>query len=349
MIEQKTSPPPIVANWLTAIAVIIAVMVTVGGATRLTDSGLSITEWDLVTGTIPPLSEAAWEAEMDKYRQIPEYQRVNAGMSMAAFQEIYWWEWGHRALGRFIGLAVLIPLIWFSWKGVVTGGLRWRLWGLFGLVCLQGALGWFMVASGLSDRVDVSQYRLALHLGTAFVLFALIVWQILDLQRPAGQQATGRGLYLLSLGVIAASAVQIILGAFVAGLRAGKSFNTWPLMDGRFVPEGYWGGQPALADLFERIPAVQFNHRIGAYALLAVGAWFAIAAWRAGAKRHGVLTIGALTVQALLGIWTVVAAVPLWLGLVHQLGALVLVAILVRAAYDLYTPARQTGAAIAAA
>lgn len=333
--------PAIVRRWLIVCAALIAVMVCVGGATRLTDSGLSITQWDLVMGALPPLSSADWEEAFALYRQIPEYERVNAGMTVAEFKSIYWWEWGHRNLGRVIGLVFLVPLAWFSVRRIVRGGLRWRLWGLFALVCLQGAIGWYMVASGLSERVDVSQYRLALHLGTALVLFCLVVWQILALSRPAGR-ARAAGLGGWALAGLALAFGQVTLGAFVAGLRAGFSYNTWPLMDGRFVPEGYFGEPARASDLFERIAAVQFNHRIGAYLLLAFAAGFAWQAHRRGATRYGVVPLAAVTVQAMMGVWTLVAAVPLWLGVAHQAGALVVLSAFVWAAYALAaTPARD--------
>lgn len=334
MTHQDTSRPALISGWLFALAILIAVMVTVGGATRLTDSGLSITEWDLVTGTLPPLSDAAWEAELEKYRQIPEYQLVNKGMSMADFKVIYYWEWGHRFLGRIIGLFVLLPLLWWSWRGVVTGSLRLRLWGIFALVGLQGVIGWFMVASGLSERVDVSQYRLALHLGTAFILFGLVVWQGMALRRPPGRAAGEHGLGRLTIIFMGALFVQIILGAFVAGLRAGWTYNSWPLMDGDFVPQGYW--QNGAMSVFEGIAAVQFNHRIGAYVLFAFAALIMVRAWKyLAARPYGIAVFAGVFAQMLLGIWTLVAFVPIWLGLAHQLGALALLALTIVAVYDL--------------
>ena len=325
--------------WLIAMAVLIAVMVCVGGATRLTDSGLSITQWDLVMGALPPLSQADWEAAFALYREIPEYQRVNAGMTLGEFKSIYWWEWGHRNLGRFIGLAFLLPLIVFSVTGRVRGRFRLALWGLFALVCLQGAIGWYMVASGLSERVDVSQYRLALHLGTALVLFGLVVWTVLTLGSGRGR-ASGVGLGGWAWAGLILAFGQVTLGAFVAGLRAGSTFNSWPLMDGRFVPEGYFGEPATVLDPFERIAAVQFNHRIGAYLLLAFAALFAWRAWRSGASRYGVAPLAAVTGQAALGIWTLLAAVPLWLGVAHQAGALVVLTAFLWSAFAL-SPARS--------
>lgn len=320
---------------------LIALMVTVGGATRLTDSGLSITEWDLVLGALPPLSAADWEAAFARYREIPEYTHVNAGMTMAAFKDIYWWEWGHRNLGRFIGLAFLLPLLWFAARGVVRGALRLRLFGLFLLVCLQGVVGWFMVASGLEERVDVSQYRLALHLSLAFLLFGLVVWQALALRHGRARvpvlEGQRRPLARHASLLIVLIGVQTILGAFVAGLRAGKSWNTWPLMDGRFFPADYFGTPPQIADAFERLAAVQFNHRLFAYVVVLAGMVYAARAWAAGGwTRQLGLTIGvACTGQAGLGIVTLVLGVPIGLGLAHQLGALALLGLAIAARFNL--------------
>jgi cytochrome c oxidase assembly protein subunit 15 len=346
-VEVKPEARGLLRAWLIALAVLIAVMVCVGGATRLTDSGLSITEWDPIMGALPPLSAAHWEEAFALYRQIPEYHRVNAGMTLEEFKAIFWWEWGHRNLGRVIGLGFLLPLLWFSARGVVKGGLRLKLWGLFLLVCLQGAIGWYMVASGLSERVDVSQYRLALHLGTALVLFGLVVWQVLSLGRPRGALAQA-GLGRWSLVVLAAVFAQTLLGAFVAGLRAGATYNSWPLMDGRFMPEGYFGDPARAADLFERVAAVQFNHRVGAYLLLALALAFAWRCRRAGAGRYGAAVLAAVVAQAALGIWTLLAAVPLWLGVAHQAGALVVLMAAIWSVHALSAPASAIGRARAA-
>ncbi|MEM8935106.1 MAG: COX15/CtaA family protein [Pseudomonadota bacterium] len=311
-----------IAIWLLFMCGLVAAMVIVGGATRLTDSGLSITEWKPVTGAIPPLSEAAWLVEFEKYKTIPEYEFVNYGMSLDAFKVIYWWEWGHRQLGRLIGVAFFIPLVFFLATGAVTRGLGVKLGGLFILGGLQGALGWFMVQSGLADRVDVSQYRLAAHLGLAIILFGLMLWLALDLR---GKRAAPMAPQLFAPSVVIAGLVfaQIILGAFVAGLRAGFTFNTWPLMDGRFFPAGYFVGAPGLNDMFETIAAVQFNHRIGAYIVTAAGLWLYVKARSTALEPRARILAIAILGQVCLGIWTVVAATPLSLGLLHQAGALV--------------------------
>jgi cytochrome c oxidase assembly protein subunit 15 len=294
-------------------------MVCVGGATRLTDSGLSIVEWRPVTGAIPPLSDADWAREFEKYRAIPEYERVNFGMSLAEFKEIYWWEWGHRFLGRLLGLAFIAPLIAFVIARRVDRKTAVRLGVIFILGGLQGALGWWMVASGLSERVDVSQYRLAAHLSLAVLLFAAILWTALDLHRG---EARLRKAPVIFSGFLAAVFVQMILGAFVAGLRAGRTFNTWPLMDGRFFPRGYFVDGPSFNDLFETAAAAQFNHRLGAYLLCAFGVWVFVAARRRGLGGRGALVLGALMAQLTLGIATVMTATPISLGLAHQALAL---------------------------
>ncbi len=309
-------------------------MVIVGGATRLTDSGLSITEWRPVTGAVPPMNEAAWLEEFEKYKAIPEYQEVNYGMSLEHFKEIYWWEWGHRFLGRIIGLAFFFPLVFFVAAKQVGRSLGAKLFGLFFLGGLQGALGWYMVQSGLADRVDVSQYRLAAHLSLAIFLFGLMFWLALDLwpaKKISGSKTLFLGAAALSAGVFA----QMMLGAFVAGLRAGRTFNTWPLMDGKFFPDGYFAGAPGVNDLFETIAAVQFNHRIGAY-LVAVGAvWFYLTARKTDAGSRARLLAAAVGLQVVLGIWTVLAATPIALGLLHQAGAIGVFAAALYAAHGL--------------
>lgn len=309
---------------------LVAAMVIVGGATRLTDSGLSITEWRPVTGAMPPLSEDAWLAEFEKYKAIPEYEEVNWGMSLSEFKTIYWWEWGHRLLGRLVGAAFLLPLIGFLAVGQIRRPLALKLFGLFALGGAQGALGWYMVMSGLADRVDVSQYRLAAHLGLAVLLFGAMLWMALTLWRAGGAGARpvlrAPRLFWSALALSAAVYAQMLLGAFVAGLRAGRVYNTWPLMDGRFAPEAYFSGAPSFHDLFDSMAAAQFNHRIGAYLLAAGAVWFFIAARKTAIRGRAGLLLGAVLVQIGLGIWTLLAATPIALGLMHQVGALFVLA-----------------------
>jgi len=338
VIQTKSLRPVII--WLYVMCLLVALMVIVGGATRLTDSGLSITEWKPVVGAIPPLSEEKWLEEFEKYKQIPEYQEVNFGMSMGEFKEIYWWEWGHRFLGRLIGIVFLIPMIIFIGTKRVTGDLRWKLLGLFVLGGAQGALGWYMVKSGLTERVDVSQYRLAAHLGLAIFLFALIAWLAMSLshnekmrffldskkENQGRKVATGsipKNIQFGSLLLLGGVYGQIILGAFVAGLRAGKTYTDWPLMDGRFFPAGYFSENPDFFDLFETIAAVQFNHRLGAYILVVAAALFFVQLGNTHLKRPAGWLLMAMGFQILLGIAALMNAVPLWLGLFHQAGALI--------------------------
>ncbi len=318
---QSTRP---VAIWLFLMCALVALMVIVGGATRLTDSGLSIVEWRPVTGAIPPLSEAHWIAEFEKYKTIPEYEEVNWGMSLGDFKEIYWWEWGHRFLGRIIGVAFLLPLIFFAVTKRIDRALGAKLAGLFVLGGAQGALGWWMVSSGLTDRVDVSQYRLAAHLALAVLLFAAMFWLALDLVSQRKQ--TKSPLWPFAFALAGGVYVQMMLGAFVAGLRAGRIFNSWPLMDGKFIPDGYFSGAPGFNDLFETAAASQFNHRIGAYFVAAGALWFYVAARKTALQGRAGLLLGAVIIQIALGVWTVVAGTPIALGLAHQAGALIVFA-----------------------
>lgn len=307
--------------WLVGVCALIALMIVVGGATRLTDSGLSITEWRPVTGAVPPLTEADWRSEFEKYKTIPEYHQVNLGMSLAEFKTIYWWEWGHRFLGRVIGLVFLIPLVFFAATRRIDRRLGTRLFGLFLLGGFQGALGWWMVSSGLTERVDVSQYRLAAHLALAILLFAATSWIALGLLTP---RAPGRRHRLapFAIALLAGVYAQMILGAFVAGLRAGRVYNTWPLMEGRFFPEAYFSDGPRFLDLFETAAAAQFNHRLGAYFLLAAALAMLISARGTSLAPRARLLFAAVIAQATLGVWTVVAGTPLALGLAHQAMAL---------------------------
>nr|Q07MP8.1 RecName: Full=Heme A synthase; Short=HAS; AltName: Full=Cytochrome aa3-controlling protein [Rhodopseudomonas palustris BisA53] len=308
--------------WLGAIAALIAAMVLVGGATRLTESGLSIVEWKPITGTLPPLTDAQWAQAFEGYKTIPQYRELNAGMSLSEFKTIFWWEWSHRLLGRVIGLAYLLPFLWFIWRGHLGGELKRRLWLIFGLGALQGAVGWWMVASGLSQRVEVAQERLAIHLTLALVIFAAIVWTLRRLdERPVG--AVPLRLRITAAALLALTFVQIFFGALVAGLRAGKLYNTWPTIDGALIPsaERLWFQEPWWRNLFDNHLTVQFDHRMLAYALWALAIAHAIDAVRAragAAARGAVWFAAALTLQAALGIFTLLYEVPIGLALAHQ-------------------------------
>jgi heme a synthase len=313
---------PLVRGWLYVIAALIFAMVLVGGATRLTDSGLSITEWQPILGVVPPLDEVDWQAAFEKYRQIPEYRLVNPGMSLVQFKFIYWWEWAHRFLGRMIGIAFLIPFLWLWLTGRLEPALVPRLWAIFALGGLQGVLGWYMVQSGLAGRVDVSQYRLAAHLGLAVVLYAAVLWVALgvgEARRAAPRRAASWRAALLAALVF----VQIVIGAFLAGLDAGQGYNTWPLMAGRLVPDGLIAMSPWWSNLFENALTVQFEHRILAYAIALVAVVHLILMRRAAADTVGAAILCALMLaQIALGVWTLIARVPIELGLLHQAGAL---------------------------
>ena len=318
--------------WLVGVALLVYAMVLVGGATRLTDSGLSIVEWQLVTGILPPFTEAQWQIELEKYRQIPEYQLINRGMSLEEFKFIYWWEWGHRFLGRLIGLAFAVPLLVFWMKGWLDR--RMKLWGvgLLFLGGLQGFIGWYMVSSGLTERVDVSQYRLALHLGMAAVIFAFLVRLAYGLNRRlAGASEAGFAPSWAAGAILVFIFLQIILGAFVAGLDAGLTYTSWPLMDGQLVPNGLFLMQPVHLNFFENVLTVQFNHRLAAYLLVIAVLVYAVWVWRSDAtpavKRQAVTIAGITVAQAVLGILTLVMNVPLMMALAHQGLAFVLLAL----------------------
>ena len=335
--------------WLFVIGVMVIAMVLVGGATRLTDSGLSITEWKPIHGAIPPLNDAEWQEEFEKYKQIPEYQQINRGMSLAEFQTIYWWEWGHRLLGRTIGLVFAVPLAIFWFAGRLSGWLKPRLLLLLGLGGLQGLIGWWMVTSGLAVRTDVSQYRLAVHLTLAFLILAYTAWLYACLtpswSRVTGEQPRG-AVGSWSIALLVLLFIQIFLGGLVAGLDAGLTFNTWPLMDGAFIPSGLWIMDPGWVNHFENVLTVQFQHRMTAYLLIL---FVVLTVWRAFAvpsesrvRGAVVLVLGLTCLQALSGIITLVLQVPLGWALVHQgLASLLLVAIIVLV--RLSTGPRQPG------
>ncbi len=320
--------------WLWGVAALVLLMVVVGGAVRLTESGLSITEWKPITGVIPPLSHEAWLAEFAKYKQIPQYRELFPEMDLARFQAIYTWEWAHRLLGRLIGIAFALPLIVFWWSGRLPASLKPKLLGIFALGALQGAVGWWMVASGLSGRVEVAQERLAIHLLLASLTLAAIVWVAAGLHRVVeAQQRAPRRLALLAGCLLALVFMQIGLGGLVAGLRAGLTYNTWPLMDGRLVPpiEHLFNLSPFWSNLVDNITTVQFLHRMNAYAVLALAIVQVIAVKRAvgrgDAYRRSHIVFGLVFLQVIAGIATLLLVVPLAIALVHQaLAMLVLIA-----------------------
>lgn len=323
-----------IAVWLFTVAAFVVAMVLVGGLTRLTDSGLSITEWAPISGAIPPLTEMEWLSEFSKYQAIPEYQLVNAGMSLAEFKFIYWWEWGHRFLGRIVGLVFFVPFIIFLAQGKIHRRRLPPLLALFALGGLQGFMGWYMVKSGLTDRVDVSQYRLALHLGLALIIFAASMWLALGYWR-------GRHLSLETGPLVAIAGVivmlvigQSLLGALVAGIGAGKTYTDWPFMDGDLIPSGLLMQEPPIRNFFENHLTVQFDHRMLAYVLTAFVAWhvyrLAKSDAAAAVKRSAYWLGGAVALQIILGIWALVLVVPMHLAAAHQLGAVLVLGLAVR-------------------
>jgi heme a synthase len=324
MISPATQKPKssAVRWWLLSVAALIAVMVLVGGATRLTESGLSIVEWKPVTGTLPPLNDEQWAQAFEAYRKIPQYRQLNAGMSLPEFKTIFWWEWSHRLLGRVIGLSYLLPFLWFIWRKSLNVDLRRRLWVIFGLGALQGAVGWWMVASGLSERVEVSHYRLATHLVLALAIFGAIIWTIRRLD-PGPPSVAPLRFKIASTMLLIMVFVQLYLGALVAGLRAGKVYNTWPDIDGALVPSAprLFFETPWWRNLFDNALTVQFEHRMVAYALFAVATLHALDAIRsrAGAAARGALWLAALvTLQGVVGVLTLLNQVPIALALAHQ-------------------------------
>jgi heme a synthase len=323
--EISRARPIALANWLFAVAFLVFVMVVIGGITRLTESGLSITEWRPITGAIPPLNAADWQAEFARYQATPEYQQINgpAGMDLAAFQKIYFWEWLHRLLGRLIGLAFALPLIWFAIRRAIPRGYGWRLVALLALGGFQGALGWYMVQSGLVNRTDVSHFRLSAHLLTAFLLLGLLIWTALDLRRYPAPPAR---LTRLSLIVLTTLSIQLLFGAWVAGLNAGQVASSWPLMNGRLVPDGIdWSNGIGFALTHDPF-LIHFLHRWWAFVTLIVLVLF-VRSVRPRNRRAALAIDIALGVQILLGIATVMSGVALWLAATHQaIGALLVAA-----------------------
>ena len=316
------SRPRALAIWLFAVAGLIVAMVIVGGITRLTESGLSITEWKPISGAIPPLTDAAWQAEFANYKRIPEYTQINRGMTLAGFKHIFFWEYSHRLLGRLIGLAFALPLLWFAVKRRIPPGYAWRLVALLALGGLQGAIGWWMVSSGLAIRTDVSHVRLAIHLITALVLLSGMVWTALDLRNLADSRlarpASLRPLALIALALLFS---QIMFGAFTAGLNAGYAFASWPLMGDSFFPTGVPMVSPAWRNAVDNPVVVQFIHRW--FAFIAAAGLVALAwkSMRSGGIVAGRVLIGLVVLQILLGISTLMSGVEIGIAVAHQANA----------------------------
>ncbi|MDR9428704.1 MAG: COX15/CtaA family protein [Salibaculum sp.] len=341
--------------WLMGLFALVVLMIAVGGLTRLTDSGLSITEWAPLSGAVPPLSQAAWDAEFEAYKQIPEYQLQNAGMSMAEFKVIYWWEWGHRQLGRVIGLVWALGFAGFLLARKIPAGWTGRLLLLGALGGTQGAIGWWMVHSGLQEgMLDVASYRLATHLGLAFVILGLIAWYVLQLGRTEGELMQARRLadpklFSLSTGLMHFTFLQILLGALVAGIDAGRDFPNWPLMTtgtgASFFPPDPFQLTPVWRNFFEDAGLVQFIHRMSGYLLFV----FAIVVWRCGQRAGNDTTrfafnaaFAAITLQMVIGIATVLYQAPWQIAIVHQFVAVLVFVLILRARHLARYPLPQS-------
>ncbi len=336
MLERPTrsrSRPRAIAAWLFAVAVMIFAMVVVGGITRLTESGLSMVRWEPISGAIPPLNEADWVAEFDHYRATPQYQLVNAAMSLDDFKAIFFWEYVHRLLGRLIGLAFALPLIWFWWRRAIPEGYGWKLGGILALGALQGAIGWWMVASGLIDVPEVSHIRLAIHLLLALLIFGAIAWVGMDLRAlRRDPEAPPARMPLLAIWALCLLFLQYLFGAYVAGLEAGYAFNSWPLMGEEWFPAETPMLEPFLRNLADNPVVVQFVHRWLAFAVAAAAVWLGLRAWTRGLWTEGAVLIGAVLAQILLGILTILSGVQIDIAVAHQgMSVLLLAAMLVAA------------------
>jgi heme a synthase len=351
--ETERTRQGAVAAWLFICCGLIFVMVVVGGITRLTLSGLSITEWNPIIGIIPPLTSAQWAAAFARYQQVPEYRAIHYGMSLTDFKSIYFWEYAHRLLGRLVGVAFAAPLVWFWVRGKLPRGLAPPLVGILALGCAQGLLGWYMVESGLADRVEVSQYRLVAHLTLALAIYSLILWTALSLvlrsqthrypSPPFREKMEGAGWRRAAEAVILLVALTITAGGFVAGTRAGLTYNTFPLMDGRLVPAGYAQLHPLIRNWFENIPAIQFDHRLLAMTTAAAVLLLWAAGLRTALPAPARIALWALlaaaAVQLTLGISTLLLVMPVWLAAAHQAGAVLLLTAAIVLRHTLRRPA----------
>ena len=332
--SEATPRPAAISWWLLAVAGLVFAMIVVGGITRLTESGLSIVRWDVVTGTLPPIGEAQWKAEFDAYRATPQYQQVNRGMDLEDFQSIYFWEYVHRLLGRIIGLAFALPLAWFWWRRAIPPRQGRRLLALLALGALQGAIGWWMVASGLVDRPEVSHIRLAVHLLTALAIFGFLIWVALDMRRLARAPAAPLvRVPTLAIWTLSALFLQFLFGAYVAGLEAGYAFNTWPKMGEEWFPAATPMETPFLANFADNPIVVQFVHRWLAFVVAGLAAALALAAWTAGARLAASVLLAATLIQIQLGVLTLISGVEIHVAVAHQAMAALLLAAVVQTAY----------------
>lgn len=324
--------PRAISNWLIFIAALIFLMVIVGGITRLTESGLSIVRWEPVTGILPPLGEAEWRAEFEAYQATPQYRQLNSGMDLEDFKTIYFWEYVHRLLGRLIGLAFALPLLWFWWRRAIPRGYGWKLAGILALGGLQGAIGWWMVYSGLIDRPEVSHVRLAVHLLTALLIYSATIWVALDLRHARARMP------LLGIWALCALALQLLFGAYVAGLRAGYAFPTWPMMGEQWFPAGTPMLEPFTRNLVDNPIVVQFVHRWLAFVVAAFALWLAARAWARGRRLEATALVGTVSVQIVLGILTLLSGVKIDIAVAHQGMAVLLLGAMVSASHRIGEP-----------
>lgn len=346
-VDRRNSARKLVANWLLGLCALVILTIVIGGLTRLTDSGLSITEWQLVAGVLPPFGEAAWQAEFAKYQEIPEFQLQNQSMDLAAFKRIYWWEWTHRQLGRLIGLYWAAGFVWFAFAKRLPTGWTPRLLGVGVLIGVQGAVGWWMVTSGLSgDSVDVAPARLLVHLMLAFAILGFATWLAMVLRTDQAslyraRRDRERTLERFGVAVLALSVLQIAFGALVAGTDAGAAFPTWPLMNGEFFPSDSFALEPAISNFVENPALTQFNHRIAGYLLVAlalIALWRSRASPRRSTKRAFLWVAAAVLLQAAVGVATVVYSAPVAFAAVHQAGAIVLFLLVLHACFQCRYP-----------
>jgi len=328
--------PLALSRWLLTVAVLVLAMVVVGGITRLTESGLSIVKWEPISGALPPLNELQWRAEFEAYRASPQYQLVNSGMSLPEFKNIFFWEYVHRLLGRAIGLVFALPLLWFAWKRAIPKGYGWKLGAILALGALQGAIGWWMVASGLVDRPEVSHIRLAIHLLTALAIFSACLWVALDLRALAADpEARPAAMPTLAIWALSALVLQLMYGAYVAGLDAGFAYNSWPKMGDEWFPAAAPLMRPWLANLVDNPIVVQFIHRWLAWVVAVAVAMLAAAAWVRGRRGYAAALAVAVAVQISLGIATLLSGVRIPLAAAHQGMAVILLATLLATAHRL--------------
>lgn len=326
--------PRAISIWLLVVAAMILLMVMIGGITRLTESGLSMVRWEPVSGAIPPLSADQWQREFDHYRDTPQYQLTNSGMTLREFKNIFFWEYVHRLVGRLIGLAFALPLLWYWWRRAIPPGFGGKLGAILALGALQGAIGWWMVASGLVDRPDVSQIRLAIHLITALLIFAAIVWVALDL-RGLREHGDGKGAKMPLIGIwgLCFLFLQFMFGAYVAGLDAGFAFNSWPKMGGEWFPSGVPMLEPFIRNFADNPIVVQFVHRWLAFLVAAAALWIAARAWARGFRLEAFALAGAVGAQILLGILTLLSGVRIEIAVAHQGMAVLLLGAMITAAH----------------